>query len=541
MFLKNFKFWSKKPKVDNIDVLSNNKSQDPNHITNGKIKDFEEAIPFAEALEKTKFGLINYFIIITSGVVLANVLLETSAVAFYMPVAHCDLHLTNYRKGLLSCIGYVGMIISSHLWGFLADTKGRRRVIRPTLIIGFVVTLFSSFATNFWIMLFLRFVNGIFVSGSSATIYAYLGEFHIDRTRSRAMMISSFIFALGAMLMPFISFMVINQDWSFPLEFLGITYKPWRLFVIVCGLPGFLAGVSMYFLPESPKFLLSIHEEEKAIKVLHKMYKVNGGKGELKITHIIPEEDCDEVLTIENKNMNFFLKLLLNMWNQTVPLFRPKYLRSTLIVCTTQFWLYVITNGLYMWFPYIINAMGEYMRNNPDGNEKLCNIVYAKHDNQTEGIMDCPDKLEPTTYMYSLLMEILYASSFAVIGVIINLVCIVFFSSCGLVAVWLPYTSVAAIFYVLLFLVGVCINVLGGATVEIFPTQLRAMAMCVSLMMGRIGSVVGTNIVGALLATYCEITFYISCFALMSCAILILFLPHHVMSRNSKKSNIQDT
>lgn len=99
--------------------------------------------------------------IIVSGIVLANVLLETSAVAFYMPVAHCDLHLTNYRKGLLSAIGYVGMIVSSHLWGFLADTKGRRRVIRPTLLIGFAVTLLSSFATNYWIMLVLRFINGI--------------------------------------------------------------------------------------------------------------------------------------------------------------------------------------------------------------------------------------------------------------------------------------------------------------------------------------------------------------------------------------------
>lgn len=74
------------------------------------------------------------------------------------------------------------------------------------------------------------------------------------------------------------------------------------------------------------------------------------------------------------------------MWNQTVPLFRRKYLRTTLIVCTVQFWLYVITNGLYMWFPYIINAMGEFMRNNPDDNQKLCEIVYAKHDNLTEGV-----------------------------------------------------------------------------------------------------------------------------------------------------------
>lgn len=99
--------------------------------------------------------------IIITGLVLANVLLETSAVAFYMPVAECDLKLTNSRKGLLSAIGYIGMIVSSHLWGFLADTKGRRRVIRPTLLVGFGVTVISSFATEFWSMLILRFINGI--------------------------------------------------------------------------------------------------------------------------------------------------------------------------------------------------------------------------------------------------------------------------------------------------------------------------------------------------------------------------------------------
>lgn len=92
--------------------------------------------------------------------VLSNVLLETSGVAFIMPVAQCDLGLTNFRKGLLSAIGYVGMILSSHLWGFLADTKGRRRVIRPTILASFVVTLFSSFATNFWLILILRLLNG---------------------------------------------------------------------------------------------------------------------------------------------------------------------------------------------------------------------------------------------------------------------------------------------------------------------------------------------------------------------------------------------
>ncbi|XP_061390197.1 synaptic vesicle glycoprotein 2B-like [Musca vetustissima] len=462
-------------------------SIDSTKATNGKLKSLEEAITFSEALEKTGYGKFNYLVIIIAGLILANVLLETSAVAFYMPVAHCDLELTNFRKGLLSAIGYVGMIISSHLWGFLADTKGRKRVIKPTLIAGFIVTVISSFAMEFWTMLILRLINGIFVSGASATVYAYISEFHVDRTRSKSMMISSFIFAIGAMLMPVISFAVINREWRLPIPFLGLVYKPWRLFVIVCGIPGLVCGLAMYFLPESPKFLLSINKEEETKEVIQQMYRMNGGKEKLVIPHLISEEDANAgIESSQNKKSHNILSFLQMMWNQTAPLFQKKYLRSTAIVCTTQFWLYVITNGLYMWFPFIINAMGEFMKNNPGGNELLCNIVYNKHahmddtaDNST--FVACPDKLENTTYMYSLLMEILYVSTFAVITVIINrvskkcimVIMILFCTSCGLVAIWLPYTSVSAILYVIMFVVGTSINVLGAATVDLYPTQLR--------------------------------------------------------------------
>ncbi|XP_073832107.1 synaptic vesicle glycoprotein 2B-like isoform X2 [Musca autumnalis] len=530
-------------------------SNDSIKATNGKLKSLEEAITFSEALEKTGYGKFNYLVIIVAGLILANVLLETSAVAFYMPVAHCDLELTNFRKGLLSAIGYVGMIISSHLWGFLADTKGRKRVIMPTLIAGFVVTVISSFAMDFWTMLILRLINGIFVSGASATVYAYISEFHVDRTRSKAMMISSFIFAIGAMFMPFLSFAVINREWRLAIPFMGLVYKPWRLFVIVCGIPGLVCGIAMLFLPESPKFLLSINKEKETKEVLQQMYRINGGKEKLLIPHLISEEDVDTgIENSENKKSYGILSFLQTMWNQTVPLFQRKYIRSTAIVCITQFWLYVITNGLYMWFPYIINAMGEFMKNNPGQNEYLCQIVYYKHEhidnNATDNstFIDCPDKLENTTYMYSLLMEILYVSTFAVITVIVNrvskkcimVIMIIFCSSCGLAAIWLPYTSISAILYVMLFLVGISINVLGAATVDLYPTQLRAMAMCVSLMMGRIGSVIGTNIVGALIATSCEMTFYISCFAMLSCAILILFLPRSISTEVSQKNKAQE-
>lgn len=49
---------------------------------------------------------------------------------------------------------------SSYLWGFLADTQGRRSVIRPTLLAAFLITIASSFAQNIYQLAAMRFLNG---------------------------------------------------------------------------------------------------------------------------------------------------------------------------------------------------------------------------------------------------------------------------------------------------------------------------------------------------------------------------------------------
>lgn len=100
-----------------------------------------------------------------------------------LPISQCDLNLTASQKGILASASYVGIICSSHLWGFLADTKGRRSVIYPTLLVAFFVSIASSFVQNFQQFVVTRFLSGFFVSGSSATIYAYLSEFHDSKHR----------------------------------------------------------------------------------------------------------------------------------------------------------------------------------------------------------------------------------------------------------------------------------------------------------------------------------------------------------------------
>ncbi|XP_013107184.2 synaptic vesicle glycoprotein 2A [Stomoxys calcitrans] len=483
---------------------------------------------YESALGVTTFGKFNYLLILICGLILANVLLETLGISFVLPVSQCDLNLTVQERGIMSAIGFAGIISSSHLWGFLADTTGRRNIIRPTLLIGFFITVLSSFSTNFWTLVILRYLNGFCISGGSATVYAYLGEFHTQKNRSRAIMGSAFIFGVGAMLMPAIAWLFINQEWRLALPFLGLTYKPWRLFMVVCGVPGLLCGLSLFKIPESPKFLLSQGQEEKCLDILKNIYHINTGKPkeEFPISHVTEDLDTsNRPRTHEtNANSNALVVLLRSMWTQTQPLFNREYARTTILICTIQFFIFCTSNGMYMWFPSILNSVAEFMSEYPNNSTFICDVVYAKQkatlaielDESIEQV--CTEKLEISTYQHSLILEVLYAVGFALIGGIINsvgkrlilFICLAACGVCGVVAIFVSQPMVAIYLYVILLLCGLGINVLSAATVELYPTRLRAMAVCISLMMGRLGSVVGANVVGALITNHCETAFITS-------------------------------
>lgn len=87
--------------------------------------------------------------------------MDTCGISYILPVTGCDFYITPQQKGLLGGIGLFGVICSSHLWGFLADTYGRKRIIHPTLILAFTASFASTLVSNFYLLTLLRFVNGI--------------------------------------------------------------------------------------------------------------------------------------------------------------------------------------------------------------------------------------------------------------------------------------------------------------------------------------------------------------------------------------------
>lgn len=125
------------------------------------------------------FGKFNCYLIVLSGTILATTYLETVSISFVLPLLECDMNFTTAQRGVLSAASFSGkyikqkflsfitnyltsegMITSAYLWGFLADLKGRRAIIIPTLLLSFLCSFLSSLSPNFWFMATLRYLTG---------------------------------------------------------------------------------------------------------------------------------------------------------------------------------------------------------------------------------------------------------------------------------------------------------------------------------------------------------------------------------------------
>lgn len=224
----------------------------------------------------------------------------------------------------------------------------------------------------------------ISISGSSATIYAYLGEFHNNAQRSRAIMGSALLFGISCLFLPLIAWFVINQDFQFYVPYIDLEYKPWRLFLVVCSVPGLLAALFLIFLPESPKFVLGQGRNFEAYEILRKMNRWNNGrKNELELFEIYEEAESIENRRrlLDSKDSRF--PLLTTVWIQTAPLFKPPHLGATLLICTIQFGIYATSNGFYMFFAHILNTMASKLHSFTEQRMMMCDIINMKPVNAT--------------------------------------------------------------------------------------------------------------------------------------------------------------
>lgn len=198
---------------------------------------------------------------------------------------------------------------------------------------------------------------------------------------------SSVIFGIICIVMPFLAFMIINQDWQFDVPFI-VTYKPWRLFLAMCSLPELLSFLIITFLPESPKFILDQGKPYEAYKILEKMNRMNNGRN-VKLEEFDIHKDGESIEKNQNVTGGVVVKkgkltLMESVSIQTIPLFQSPYLFRTVLICMIQFIVFFTCQGLNVFFTEISNRLA--INSNHTDRMMMCDILNMNKTQLTDDI-----------------------------------------------------------------------------------------------------------------------------------------------------------
>lgn len=116
---------------------------------------------FEHAIEMTGYGKFHYLLLAICGLVSTSEEMDVISMSFILPSAQCDLHLNTQTKGWLNSIIFIGMMVGAYVWGSIADTLGRRKVLIVISFMNAVCIVASSFSQNYLLFMIFRFLNGV--------------------------------------------------------------------------------------------------------------------------------------------------------------------------------------------------------------------------------------------------------------------------------------------------------------------------------------------------------------------------------------------
>lgn len=513
--------------------------KDPGKLSGDLEKGVSEKADFESAIELTGYGKFHYMLLAVCGFVSTSEEMDVISMSFILPSAQCDLELNTYSKGWLNSIIFIGMMAGAYAWGSIADALGRKKVLIAISVMNAICIVASSFSQSYEIFMLFRFLNGAALGGSGPVIWSYFAEFQPKSKRGSMLSFMAAFWTLGNLFVAGLAWLIIPSGIGYTSQI--FIYNSWRIFLLICSVPSFVVAALLYFLPESPKFLLSRGRADEALNIFKKIYKVNTGKheNEYPVKHLIVDQDVIKSIcarsdkpTIKNKYKNIMSDILSN----SKQLFVRPILKLTLISITINFTFHIGYYGLMMWFPELFNRFDEYSREYPDKTADVCTVTkYVTASGSQQDGKICSDKIESAVFMESLITvaAALPSNIIAVLGMdrLGRKFFLVFSTlTSGICAACMYFVynkmqnlAVSAVFSGVISCGNAALDCL---ITEIFPTNLRATGVAISMVAARLGGIIGNIVIATLLDLYCPAPTFIVAALLIGGGLLCLTLPN---------------
>lgn len=195
---------------------------------------------------------------------------------------------------VISCV-MIGGVLGVAMSGFLSDKYGRKNIMFLSAILFIISALGSAFATGVTMLVWARIIGGFGIGFASALSVTYISECAPPAIRGRLGSLYQLFTIFGICATFYINYGVANSGtYAWALD------EGWRWMLGYGVFPGVIFFILLFFIPESPRFLMQKGRDNEAFDTLK---RINGDK--------VAKQEANEIrLSIETEKNTSIKQLL---------------------------------------------------------------------------------------------------------------------------------------------------------------------------------------------------------------------------------------
>lgn len=300
-------------------------------------------------MEKNQTGSKSYLISIVMVAVLGGLLFgydtavisgaEKGLQAFFLGAS--DFTYTDGWHGFTCASALIGCIIGSAISGFLASNLGRKRSLFLAGLLFFISALGSmspeflffehGVPTKSLLVVFniYRVIGGVGVGLASAICPMYIAEVAPSNIRGTLVSWNQFAIIFGQLVVYFVNFMILGEHTNPVIEQIGQGINAvapgsdpwtiatgWRYMFGSEAVPAGLFALLICFVPETPRYLVMVGQDDRALGILS---KINGAVEGSRILSDIKDTITEKTERLFTYGwMVIFVGIMLSVFQQAV-------------------------------------------------------------------------------------------------------------------------------------------------------------------------------------------------------------------------------
>ena len=186
---------------------------------------------------------------------------DTGVISGAIPFLQDYFVLTDSQVENITALGLIGAVVGALVTGRITDYLGRKKVILASAFVFATGAVWTGFAPSVTQLMISRFYLGLAIGVSSFAVPLYISE--ISPTKIRGTLVSMFqLLITVGILTAYLSDNALADNNNL---------ECWRPMLWVGVIPAIILFVGMFFMPETPRWLMSKGREEEAKKVLDRI------------------------------------------------------------------------------------------------------------------------------------------------------------------------------------------------------------------------------------------------------------------------------